>query len=155
MSMTGTNFTITLFAALQFCSLTCKSRVLAWIYCPPILLRSPRSALCPNSLCWKCLLPRPHGSHFSSFSLLPLLFFSLSAHHSNCFIPFSLPECQKKQRLILLYDSASSGWQTLSDYLIIHIFSQHCTMLASLLGSNLPNVLPPNYHGNESTVNKL
>lgn len=78
MSMAGVNFTIALFAALQFCNLMCESAVLAQIYCPPILLCRPRSALCPSSLRCKYLLPAPHSSHFSTFSLLLLLlFFSL------------------------------------------------------------------------------
>lgn len=148
MSITGVNVAITPFAALQFCNLMCESTMLAQIYCSPILLCRPRSALCPNSLCCKRLLSAPHSSHFPTSSLLLLFFFSLFALHSNCFIPFSLLRCQKKQRLIPLYESASSSWQTFSDCFVIQFFSQYWTMLASLLGNNLPNVLPLRYHGN-------
>lgn len=128
MSMTGIIFMISLFAALQFCGLTCEHRVLARIYCPPILLHRPTSAPCPSSLCCKCLLPGPHCSIFLPFPCYRYYFFLLSALHSKCFMSLSLLGCQKKQRQILLYDSASSGWQILSDYQIIHLFSYHWTI---------------------------
>lgn len=76
MSMTGTISMIALFAALQFRGLTCKSRVLARIYCPPILLHRPTSALCPSSLCCKCLWPGPRCSIFLPFPCYCYYFFS-------------------------------------------------------------------------------
>lgn len=89
MSMAGIIFMIALFAALQFCGLMCESTVLARIYCPPILLHKPTSALCPSSLCCKCLLPGPHCSIFPPFFSLPLLLFSsLCSLFQMFYLPF-------------------------------------------------------------------
>lgn len=152
-SMTGIISVISLFAALQFCGLRCESRVLARIYCPPILLHRPTSALCPSSLCCKCLLPGPRCSIFLPFPCYHYHFFLLSALHSKCFIFLSLLECQKKQRQIL-----PALWLTpqVGRYFLTTTLSIFCHIIEpSLLGNDLPSVLPAKCYGNESTVNKL
>lgn len=140
-SMTGI---ISMIAALQFCGLRCESRVLARIYCPPILLHRPTSALCPSSLCCKWLLPGPHCSIFLPFPCYHYYFFLLSALRSKCFISLSLLECQKKQRHILpaLWLTSQVGRYFLTTS-FIHILSYHWTItvrkwLAKCFTSKIP-----------------
>lgn len=129
-SMTGISFTV-LFASLQFCSLRCRSRATARIYCPPVLLHSPDQPCVPILFAANTYFkahavlifpPFPWYLHFilcSPFSLFYLLFFT------------NVPEKAKMDSAPWL---PSSGWQRLCNYFLIHTLSQCWTTLASLLG---------------------
>lgn len=87
-SMTGISFTVPVFASLQFCSLRCRSRATARIYCPPVLLHSPDQPRVPilfaaNVYCKAHAVlifpPFPSYLHFLLCSPFPpfyLLFFT-------------------------------------------------------------------------------